>query len=96
MSAELERFRDYCRKRTEPYDGATMSAPCRGTVFGARARGPQHGWCGSDTCRCQCHAPTTAELALWQQLANELDAWLNRPTTDTTIPDDAMLWEETL
>lgn len=74
---DLERFRDFCRIRTEPYDGSRMSAPCRGTVFGARGRGPQHGWCAaSDTCRCACHAPTAAERALWQQLVGEIDDYL--------------------
>lgn len=81
-STDLKRFRDHCRRKAAQTDierPQGISAPCARPGF----LGLTHDDCrdGHERCRCECHdgdreqPPTEAERALWERLADEVDAY---------------------
>lgn len=76
---ELEGFRDHARRMartTKVVRPRRLGQACKGLM-------PPHHQCTEvpEACGCKCHdadrtVPTKRERALWQQLADEIDAYL--------------------
>jgi len=84
--SDLTSLRDHARARAEWRSGDDLRAACRErTAFGT-PKPPDHANCGGQRCGCDCHRPTDQERLMWQQIADEIDAYL--------APDDEPhLWE---
>jgi hypothetical protein len=72
---DLTAFRDHCRQRADWQSGDLRAACRERTAFGT-PKPPDHANCGGHRCGCRCHEPTPRERALFQQLADEIDAYL--------------------
>ena len=85
MASELEKQRDFARseaERTGLRRPATHSRECRQAKKDEKALERHRCTRGPERCACECHdatrlgPPTDAELAVWAQLADELDKYL--------------------
>jgi len=76
--SELTDLRDHARSRALWPDGRTaVRVACKTVTTFGREKPADHANCGGD-CACRCHRPTEHERRMWQQIADEIDAYLGR------------------
>lgn len=71
----LDDLRDHAQERANWQPGDPKAACRDRTAFGT-PKPADHANCGGNRCGCDCHRPTDRERHLWQQIADELDAYL--------------------
>lgn len=77
----LDRLRDHAQERAN-WQAGDPKAACRDrTAFGT-PKPADHTNCGGGSCGCRCHQPTPAERALWQQIAGEIDDYIDGAADD--------------
>ena len=82
--SDLDDLRDHARERLAWQPGDARAACKERTSFGT-PKLADHANCGGNRCGCDCHRPTDRERHLWQQIADEIDAYLGDEDGQETL-----------
>lgn len=82
--SDLADLRDHARARADWQPGEKRAACKERTAFGM-PKPADHANCGGHRCGCDCHRPTMKERVMWQQIADEIDAYLAPPTEEPDL-----------
>lgn len=74
--SELTDMRDHARARLAWTAELPLRAACSPLTPLRSPKPRDHANCGGRQCGCECHRPTAKEIRLWQQIADEIDAYL--------------------
>lgn len=85
--SDLTDLRNHARERAN-WQAGDLRAACRDrTTFGT-PKPADHTNCGG--CGCTCHKPSDYERAMWLQIADEIDGYLDRTSPQVDLFGDEM------